>query len=191
MIKTDFLTSVEESTKHYEYAPTDDEVSKMDETALPVLIPQEDAFKKTEEKKSSEIKEGYTIPESIISPPAERLYSNEYVSYNTNLMITHITNRLAEWVELGTEDAIVSISDIKDKLLWYSDIISHRSENRMLLSALELIFTGDRWKHLNATQVKQLKEELKMRFEGGQVEESAIKAFSKQLHKYKIISPMK
>ncbi|HEV2339643.1 MAG TPA: hypothetical protein VGT05_02620 [Patescibacteria group bacterium] len=112
-------------------------------------------------------------------------YSSNYISYNTYALIKKINDELSAWENLETEDALAHISNIKDLLQENADYLTQKSETRILLSMLELLFENNNWETMDKKDIKYFQTELK-RFNEGEVNWDGLSMFSKQLYRKKM-----
>lgn len=112
-------------------------------------------------------------------------YSESYLIYNTKSLINDVSLELEEWERLGTEEALLPISKIKDALKENAKYLMLKDETRILLSLLKLLFQNNKWEFINPSQVRQLRAELS-RFRDGLVSYESLKTFSQQLYRLDI-----
>lgn len=113
-------------------------------------------------------------------------YSSNYVTYNVRALVEILMRELESWENLGTEESILHISNIKDELDNKTRYLVSKDETRIFLSLLQLLFKNNKWEELKSSQVKQFREELK-RFNNGIVDFNNLKIFSQQLYRLGIV----
>lgn len=112
-------------------------------------------------------------------------YSESYTRFNTQSLINSLDEQLSKWEEVGTDDALLYINEIKLLLEKNIEYLEEDDENRILLSLLELIFQNNNWEDFTEKEIKYLRIELK-RFQEGEVTPFSLVNFSKQLYRKKI-----
>lgn len=125
--------------------------------------------------------ENSTINYSQTSPTQIANFSNEYISLNTKGMIANIQQELSEWIDKGTENSYTHILSIKQQLVKYETYLVSRTENRLLLAALELIFKNNQWDKIPVSKLKFLMLGLE-RFSNGDVKNSQLTTFLREMH---------
>lgn len=118
--------------------------------------------------------------ENNVFPVTPQALSSIYLAHNTETMIELVRKELTEWAQSGTELSLANISRIKDYIQEYKPYVAQKTEGRILLSLLELLFENQAWTTVSQGQLTALSQELN-RFSSGQIDLAAIKIFSKQL----------
>lgn len=117
----------------------------------------------------------------------EEEYSNNYKAYHLSILTSKLMNEVSLWEEAGNIDGIIYISNIKDLIDEYQNYYIDDSESRIFFSTISLIFESSMWEKLNASQIKQFKNELR-RYSDGKADEKEVKKFLKQLHRENLFS---
>ena len=112
-------------------------------------------------------------------------YSEEYISYNTRELISNLIVEFSSWRQLGTEDALIHISKVKDMVNSFESYLHQEPKHRLLLSTLQLLFQNNKWEKMTAGQINLIISELK-RFQGGELDWEGLEKLSRQLYSAKM-----
>lgn len=138
-------------------------------------------------KIDNENKEQYGY-KPLDTPVNESNYTTDYLALNTRGLINNIENELELWIQKGTTESHIHILNIKQSLEKYETYLIKKSETRLLLSSLELIFKNNAWESLPVEKLKFLKTGIQ-RFSNGEVENRDLVIFLTEMHKGRI-SPL-
>jgi hypothetical protein len=137
---------------------------------------------KNEEDVTSKYKELLEIVEQFHDDDEPKDYSLAYVKYNTQVLINELLVEFNVWRQVGTDNALFRISQIKDLLDQYRKYMYGVSEYRVFISTLDLLFTNNSWENLTSGQLNQLIQILKQ-IKYGDISVKILKNISIQLYK--------
>jgi|SRR5579871_1613534 len=166
----------------YYYQQTGQQLGEYNQSNYTSVPKVPEKTKETTEKTSPKVSTIYSSAVNEGTVIHTKTYSQGYIAFNTYALIEKINKELQSWETLGTDDALIHISNIKDILQENADYLTQKSETRILLSMLELLFENNNWETMDKKDVNYLQRELK-RFDEGEVNWESLSMFSKQLYR--------
>jgi hypothetical protein len=125
----------------------------------------------------------------LINQPVTNFFpypiSDKYIQFNTQILVKELIVQFDKWENTEAHDSILYISNIKDLLDSYRNYLNRRSENRIFLSTLDIIFENDMWTSISNSKISFFKKELR-RFELDGINRDNLEKFTKQIYRNKI-----
>jgi hypothetical protein len=116
------------------------------------------------------------------SKPPSKSFSEAYIQHNTSLLVAKISKEMQSWRDAEDGDFLFNLSKIQDLVEHYRTYMSLRSEHRVLISLINLIFTNNAWQSMTPGQVNSVIESLK-KFKDGDVTSQKLKVFAQEMQR--------
>ncbi|MCD4761097.1 hypothetical protein K8R42_04325, partial [bacterium] len=122
----------------------------------------------------------------FLETESEEEISEKYLIFNTQKLVEELLYNFNKWLESGTADSVLYISNIQDSLNKYRKYLYMRSENRLFISLLDLIFENNSWLDMSDKDIKLVLTFLE-RVRNGKISHSDINSFSNRVYSSDIV----
>lgn len=112
-------------------------------------------------------------------------HTTSFIELKLRGLINNIISELDIWILSGTSNSLPSIARIKSYLDDYKTYLVRKSDSRLLLTAIELLFINNNWEDVETRKLIFLRKSL-VSFKEGEITDSRLKRFIIEMKQSKL-----